>query len=57
MKYIDARKLEAALALHYAEITVPVITDEGGVESYIRRSEIHDILKNNRLSHAKAVRG
>jgi len=43
MKYIDADKLEAALALHYAEITIPVLTDEGGIESYVRRSEIHVI--------------
>lgn len=43
MKYIDAEKLETALALHYAEITIPVLTDEGGVESYIRRNEIHVI--------------
>lgn len=42
-KYIDAEKLESALALHYAEITIPVLTDEGGVESYIRRNEIHVI--------------
>lgn len=45
MKYIDAEKLNAALALHYAEITIPVITDEGGIESYFRRSEIHAIQK------------
>lgn len=45
MKYIDADKLNAALALHYAEITIPVITDEGGIESYFRRSEIHAIQK------------
>lgn len=43
MKYIDAEKLETALALHYAEITIPVLTDEGGIESYIRRNEIHVI--------------
>lgn len=45
MKYIDADKLNAALALHYTEITIPVITDEGGIESYFRRSEIHAIQK------------
>ena len=43
MKYIDADKLKAALARHYAAITIPVLTDEGGIESYIRRSEIHVI--------------
>ena len=44
MKYIDAEKLKVVLASHYREITVPVITDQGGIESYFRRAEIHDIL-------------
>lgn len=43
-KYVDAEKLKAVLASHYREITVPVITEQGGIESYFRRAEIHDIL-------------
>ena len=45
MKYIDAEKLRKLLANRYEEITVPVLTDEGGLESFYRRSEIHNILK------------
>lgn len=45
MKYIDADKLRKLLANRYEEITVPVLTDEGGLESFYRRSEIHNILK------------
>jgi len=45
MKYIDADKLRKLLANRYKEITVPVLTDEGGLESFYRRSEIHNILK------------
>jgi hypothetical protein len=44
-KYIDAEKLRKLLANRYEEITVPVLTDEGGLESFYRRSEIHNILK------------
>lgn len=44
-KYIDAEKLRKLLANRYEEITVPVITDEGGLESFYRRSEIHNIFK------------
>lgn len=44
-KYIDADKLRKLLANRYEEITVPVLTDEGGLESFYRRSEIHNILK------------
>ena len=45
MKYIDAEKLRKLLTNRYEEITVPVLTDEGGLESFYRRSEIHNILK------------
>ena len=45
MKYIDAEKLEEALKRRYTDITVPVITSEGGLESYFRRREIRDIIK------------
>ena len=45
IKYIDAEKLRKLLANRYEEITVPVLTDEGGLESFYRRSEIHNILK------------
>ena len=45
MKYIDAEKLRKLLTNCYEEITVPVLTDEGGLESFYRRSEIHNILK------------
>ena len=45
MKYIDAEKLRKFLTNRYEEITVPVLTDEGGLESFYRRSEIHNILK------------
>ena len=44
-KYIDADKLRKLLANRYEEITVPILTDEGGLESFYRRSEIHNILK------------
>jgi hypothetical protein len=44
-KYIDAEKLRKLLTNRYEEITVPVLTDEGGLESFYRRSEIHNILK------------
>lgn len=44
-KYIDAEKLRKLLINHYEEIIVPVLTDEGGLESFYRRSEIHNILK------------
>lgn len=44
-KYINAEKLRKLLANRYEEITVPVLTDEGGLESFYRRSEIHNILK------------
>lgn len=44
-KYIDADKLKESLKKHYTDITVPVITAEGGLESYFRRSEIKDIIK------------
>jgi len=45
MKYIDAEKLRKLLANRYEEITVSILTDEGGLESFYRRSEIHNILK------------
>lgn len=45
MKYINAEKLRKLLTNRYEEITVPVLTDEGGIESFYRRSEIHNILK------------
>ena len=45
MKYIDAEKLRKLLTNRYEEITLPVLTDEGGLESFYRRSEIHNILK------------
>ena len=44
-KYIDAEKLEESLKRRYTDITVPVITSEGGLESYFRRREIRDIIK------------
>ena len=44
-KYIDAEKLEESLKRRYTDITVPVITSEGGLESYYRRREIRDIIK------------
>ena len=44
-KYIDAEKLKESLKKHYTDITVPVITSEGGLESYFRRSEIKDTIK------------
>ena len=44
-KYIDAEKLKESLKKHYTDITVPVITAEGGLESYFRRSEIKDTIK------------
>lgn len=44
-KYIDADKLRKLLTNRYEEITVPVLTDEGGLESFYCRSEIHNILK------------
>ena len=44
-EYIDAEKLRKSLANRYEEITVPILTDEGGLESFYRRSEIHNTLK------------
>lgn len=44
-KYIDAEKLKESLKRRYTDITVPVITSEGGLESYYRRREIRDIIK------------
>lgn len=44
-KYIDAEKLKESLKRRYTDITVPVITSEGGLESYFRRREIRDIIK------------
>jgi len=44
-KYIDAEKLKNILSDRYTEITVPIITDEGGIESYYRRVELHHIIK------------
>ena len=44
-KYIDAEKLKESLKRRDTDITVPVITSEGGLESYYRRREIRDIIK------------
>ena len=44
-KYIDAEKMKESLKRRYTDITVPVITSEGGLESYFRRREIRDIIK------------